>query len=40
AISLSLIAPYTAEEMWQTLGHEELIIKAGWPPVDPNLLIK
>ncbi len=40
AIILSLFAPYTAEEMWQTLGHNELIIKAGWPPVDPKLLVQ
>jgi leucyl-tRNA synthetase len=40
AIILSLFAPYTAEEMWQTLGHKELIIKAGWPPVDPKLLVR
>ena len=40
AIILSLFAPYTAEEMWQTLGHKELIIKAGWPPVDPELLVR
>ena len=38
AISLSLIAPYTAEDMWQRLGHEPAIALAGWPVVDPALL--
>ena len=40
AIILSLFAPYTAEEMWEALGHKELIIKAGWPPVDQDLLVR
>ena len=40
AIVLSLFAPYTAEEMWETLGHKELVSKAGWPPVDPSLLVR
>jgi leucyl-tRNA synthetase len=40
AIILSLFAPYTAEEMWEALGHKELIIKAGWPPVDQALLVR
>jgi leucyl-tRNA synthetase len=38
AISLSLIAPYTAEEMWQKLGHQPSVALAGWPTVDPALL--
>jgi leucyl-tRNA synthetase len=38
AIALSLVAPYTAEEMWQMLGHEPAIANAGWPEVDPSLL--
>ena len=38
AISLSLVAPYTAEDMWQRLGHEPLIAHAGWPNVDESLL--
>ena len=39
AISLSLIAPYTAEEMWEILGHQPAIARAGWPVVDPTLVI-
>ena len=38
AISLSLIAPYTAEEMWEKLGHKPSVALAGWPAVDPALL--
>ena len=38
AISLSLIAPYTAEEMWERLGHKPSVALAGWPQVDSSLL--
>jgi leucyl-tRNA synthetase len=38
AISLSLIAPYTAEEMWERLGHKPSVALAGWPKVDESLL--
>jgi leucyl-tRNA synthetase len=38
ALSLSLVAPYTAEEMWECLGHKPVIAKAGWPVVDKSLL--
>jgi leucyl-tRNA synthetase len=38
AISLSLVAPYTAEEMWERLGHKPAIALAGWPVIDPALL--
>ena len=39
AIMLSLVAPFTAEEMWERLGHKPAIALAGWPTVDPTLLI-
>ena len=39
AIMLSLVAPYTAEEMWSRLGHEPCVALAGWPTVDPELLV-
>ena len=39
AIMLSLVAPFTAEEMWERLGHKPGIALAGWPTVDPALLI-
>ena len=38
AISLSLIAPYTAEEMWERLGHKPSVALAGWPMVEESLL--
>ncbi|MFF0270295.1 leucine--tRNA ligase [Kribbella sp. NPDC004536] len=40
AILLSLVAPYTAEEMWEELGHEATVAKVGWPKVDPALLVQ
>ena len=40
AVLLSLVAPYTAEEMWEELGHEPTVAKAGWPKVDPALLVQ
>ncbi|MFZ2504206.1 MAG: leucine--tRNA ligase [Nocardioides sp.] len=40
AILLSLVAPYTAEEMWARLGHEPTIARVPWPVVDPALLIE
>ncbi len=39
AILLSLVAPYTAEEMWARLGHAPSVARAGWPQVDPELLV-
>jgi leucyl-tRNA synthetase len=39
AIMLSLVAPFTAEEMWERLGHKPAIATAGWPVVDPTLLV-
>ena len=38
--SCSLVAPYTAEEMWERLGHEPTVARAGWPVVDPALLVE
>ena len=38
AISLSLVAPYTAEDMWERLGHKPAIALAGWPTIDESLL--
>ncbi len=38
AIALSLMAPYTAEEMWERLGHKPAVALAGWPTVNPALL--
>lgn len=40
AIVLSLVAPYTAEEMWERLGHQPSVAQAAWPAVDPALLVE
>jgi len=40
AILLSLVAPYTAEEMWSRLGHEPTVARAGWPVVEEALLVE
>jgi leucyl-tRNA synthetase len=40
AIILSLVAPYTSEDMWNRLGHEPTVFLAGWPVVDPALLVQ
>jgi leucyl-tRNA synthetase len=40
AILLSLVAPYTAEEMWERLGHQPSVARAGWPVVDDALLVE
>ena len=38
AIALSLVAPYTAEDMWEKLGHKPAIANAGWPKIDQSLI--
>ena len=40
AVLLSLVAPYTAEDMWARLGHAPSVARAGWPEVDPALLVR
>ncbi len=40
AILLSLVAPYTAEEMWERLGHQPSVAQVAWPTVDPALLVE
>ena len=40
AVLLSLVAPYVAEEMWERLGHQPTVAKAGWPTVDEALLVE
>ena len=39
SIMISLVAPFTAEEMWERLGHKPAVALAGWPAVDPKLLV-
>jgi leucyl-tRNA synthetase len=40
AVVLSLVAPYTAEEMWERLGHEPTVALVPWPQVDEALLVE
>ncbi len=40
ALALSLFAPYTAEEMWETLGHQPTVASALWRTADPALLVE
>jgi leucyl-tRNA synthetase len=37
-IMLSLVAPYTAEDMWAHLGHKPTVALAGWPVADAALI--
>jgi len=37
---LSLVAPYTAEDMWAMLGHEPSVANSIWPAVDESLLVE
>lgn len=40
AVMLDLIAPHTAEEMWETLGHEPSVALVTWRSADPALLVE
>jgi leucyl-tRNA synthetase len=40
AKALSLFAPYTAEEMWQKLGHQPGVALAGLPDFQPSLVVE
>jgi leucyl-tRNA synthetase len=30
--------PHLAEELWQALGHQELLVDTAWPVHDPAML--
>jgi leucyl-tRNA synthetase len=40
AVMLDLIAPHTAEEMWETLGHEPSVGLVTWRSASPELLVE
>lgn len=40
AIMLSVIAPYTSEDMWNKLGHQPPVARTPWPVKEPALLVK
>jgi leucyl-tRNA synthetase len=33
------MVPHLAEELWQRLGHQELLADAAWPQADPDWLV-
>ncbi|NUT22775.1 MAG: leucine--tRNA ligase [Hamadaea sp.] len=39
AVMLSCFAPFTAEEMWERLGHAPSVCTQPWPAADPALLV-
>jgi leucyl-tRNA synthetase len=40
ALILNLFAPYTAEDMWATLGYEPTVAAQTWRKADPSLLVE
>jgi leucyl-tRNA synthetase len=40
AIGLSMFAPYTAEEMWERLGHEPSVALTLWPEAETTLIVE
>jgi len=40
AVMLDLVAPHTAEEMWEILGHEPSVGLVTWRQADPLLLVE
>ncbi len=40
AIMLSVVAPYTSEDMWSKLGHQPPVARAMWPVLDTTLLVQ
>ncbi|THG28826.1 leucine--tRNA ligase [Naasia lichenicola] len=40
AVALGLFSPYTAEEMWETLGYPPSVALQSWRKPDPTLLVE
>ena len=40
AMMLDLYAPYTAEDMWEALGHKPSVSRVVWPAADESLLVQ
>ncbi|GAB6067597.1 leucine--tRNA ligase [Methylothermus subterraneus] len=39
-LMLSPMVPHIGQELWQALGHTEMVIDAPWPKVDPTALVQ
>ena len=39
-LMLSPIVPHITQELWQALGHAELIVDCAWPTADQDALVK
>ena len=39
AQSLSVVAPYVAEEMWEVLGQSPSVANSTWPTADSSLIV-
>jgi len=36
---LAPMMPHLAEELWQALGHEKMLVEESWPQADPALTL-
>lgn len=36
---MSPMVPHLAEELWRTVGHDDILANAEWPMFDPDLLV-
>ena len=36
---LGPLLPHLAEELWQRLGHQRLVVETAWPEPDPSLIV-
>jgi leucyl-tRNA synthetase len=34
------MAPHVSEELWRLVGHDESLLRSGWPSYDPDLLAR